>query len=58
MALVIMGGLVVSTLLTTVLLPTTATLIEDAFAALGRGLGRAWRGVSLRKRSSQQPAER
>ena len=33
MALVIMGGLVVSTFLTTVLLPTTATLAEDAFGA-------------------------
>lgn len=32
MALVIMGGLVVSTFLTTVLLPTTATLAEDAVA--------------------------
>jgi HAE1 family hydrophobic/amphiphilic exporter-1 len=30
MALVIMGGLIVSTFLTTVLLPTTATLSEDA----------------------------
>jgi HAE1 family hydrophobic/amphiphilic exporter-1 len=41
MALVIMGGLFVSAFLTTVLLPTTATLAEDAFAALGRIPGRA-----------------
>ena len=38
MALVIMGGLVVSTFLTTVLLPTTATLAEDGFALVGRGM--------------------
>ncbi len=36
MALVIMGGLFVSAFLTTVLLPTTATLAEDGFAAVGR----------------------
>jgi HAE1 family hydrophobic/amphiphilic exporter-1 len=40
MALVIMGGLVVSTPLTTLLLPTTASLAEDGFAALGRGIAR------------------
>ncbi|MCB1184681.1 efflux RND transporter permease subunit, partial [bacterium] len=40
MALVIMGGLVVSTFLTSVLLPTLAALSEDAFAFVGRGLGR------------------
>jgi HAE1 family hydrophobic/amphiphilic exporter-1 len=38
MALVIMGGLAVSTFLTTVLLPTTAALSEDIFAWLGKGL--------------------
>ncbi len=38
MALVIMGGLIVSTFLTTVLLPTTATLAEDALG----GVKRAW----------------
>ena len=42
MALVIMGGLAVSTFLTTVLLPTTATLAEDGFSLLGRPL-RWWR---------------
>jgi HAE1 family hydrophobic/amphiphilic exporter-1 len=36
MALVIMGGLFVSAFLTTVLLPTTATLSEDLFGAVGR----------------------
>jgi len=36
MALVIMGGLFVSAFLTTILLPTTAALSEDGFAAVGR----------------------
>ncbi|MHC4945354.1 MAG: efflux RND transporter permease subunit [Planctomycetota bacterium] len=36
MALVIMGGLLVSTFLTSVLLPPTAALCEDLFATLGR----------------------
>ncbi|MFQ5511366.1 MAG: efflux RND transporter permease subunit [Candidatus Krumholzibacteriia bacterium] len=36
MALVIMGGLVVSTFLTAVLLPTSASLIEDLFDRIGR----------------------
>jgi HAE1 family hydrophobic/amphiphilic exporter-1 len=36
MALVIMGGLFVSAFLTTVLLPTTASLAEDGFGFLGR----------------------
>jgi len=40
MALVIMGGLFVSTFLTTVLLPTTATLSEDMFGGIGRFAGR------------------
>jgi HAE1 family hydrophobic/amphiphilic exporter-1 len=38
MALVIMGGLVVSTFLTSILLPTLAALSEDGFAALKRRL--------------------
>ncbi len=38
MALVIMGGLLVSTFLTSLLLPTMASLSEDGFALLGRGL--------------------
>ena len=45
MALVIMGGLFVSTFLTTVLLPTTATLAEDIFSGLGRGLSKVGRGL-------------
>jgi len=36
MALVIMGGLFVSTFLTSVLLPTTAALSEDMFGSVGR----------------------
>lgn len=43
MALVIMGGLLLSTFLTSVLLPTTATLSEDLFgklAAWGAAIGR------------------
>ena len=36
MALVIMGGLFVSTFLTAVLLPTTASLVEDFFGRIGR----------------------
>ncbi len=43
MALVIMGGLIVSTFLTTVLLPTTATLAEDGFSFTGRMIGLAVR---------------
>ncbi|MCP4573915.1 MAG: efflux RND transporter permease subunit [bacterium] len=40
MALVIMGGLFVSTFLTSVLLPSTASLSEDMFGWMGRMLGR------------------
>jgi len=39
MALVIMGGLLVSTFLTLVLLPTTITLIEDGHRFVGAALG-------------------
>jgi HAE1 family hydrophobic/amphiphilic exporter-1 len=45
MAIVIMGGLVVSTFLTTLLLPTTAALSEDGFAAMGRGFKWLWRAL-------------
>jgi HAE1 family hydrophobic/amphiphilic exporter-1 len=38
MALVIMGGLAVSTFLTSVLLPTNTTLVEDFFGLIGRAL--------------------
>jgi len=43
MALVIIGGLFVSTFLTSVLLPTTASLSEDVFATMGRAAGGVWR---------------
>jgi HAE1 family hydrophobic/amphiphilic exporter-1 len=39
MALVIMGGLFVSTFLTSILLPTNTTLVEDSLHKLGRVLG-------------------
>jgi len=45
MALVIMGGLVVSTMLTLVLLPTTITLAEDTQAFLARGSLRVLRWI-------------
>jgi HAE1 family hydrophobic/amphiphilic exporter-1 len=53
MALVIMGGLVVSTFLTSVLLPTTASLAEDGFALVGRGIARTWRVVTFRGRKAR-----
>ena len=43
MALVIMGGLAVSAFMTSVLLPTTASLSEDIFGFFG-GLPARWRG--------------
>jgi len=43
MALVIMGGLFVSTFLTAVLLPTTASLLEDIFDGIGRLLVKVFR---------------
>ncbi len=43
MAFVLIGGLLLSTVLTTVLLPTTATLAEDLGTAIGRGLRRLMR---------------
>jgi Cu/Ag efflux pump CusA len=45
MALVIMGGLVVSTFLTTLLLPTVASMSEDAFAVVGRSFKWIWSKV-------------
>jgi len=47
MALVIMGGLFVSTFLTSVLLPTTTTLFEDAGMLVKRGATRTWRGLTF-----------
>jgi HAE1 family hydrophobic/amphiphilic exporter-1 len=55
MALVIMGGLFVSTFLTSVLLPTSATLIEDSFGWLRDVLLRALR--LLRPRTRPRAAE-
>jgi len=46
MALVIMGGLFVSTFLTSVLLPTTATLAEDLLGGAGRLIGRFYRRLA------------
>jgi hydrophobic/amphiphilic exporter-1 (mainly G- bacteria), HAE1 family len=43
MALVIMGGLAVSTFLTSVLLPSMTSQVEDGFDAVGRGVGRVFR---------------
>ncbi len=54
MALVIMGGLVVSTFLTSVLLPTTASLAEDGFALMGRGIARTWRFITFQGRKARQ----
>jgi HAE1 family hydrophobic/amphiphilic exporter-1 len=54
MAFVIMGGLVVSTFLTTLLLPTTAALSEDGFAAIGRWIGKAWRFIQPWKARSSE----
>jgi Cu/Ag efflux pump CusA len=48
MALVIMGGLFVSTFLTSVLLPTNTTLVEDTFSLIRRlavGTGRRVSGL-------------
>jgi HAE1 family hydrophobic/amphiphilic exporter-1 len=53
MALVIMGGLAVSTFLTSILLPTTATLAEDGAALLGHGLKS---GLLLLRRPFRRPA--
>ena len=45
MAIVIMGGLLVSTFLTSLLLPPTAALSEDIFAAVGRFATRLWHAL-------------
>ncbi len=49
MALVIMGGLLVSTFLTTVLLPTTASLSEDLFGLAARLPRAVWRRLPRRR---------
>ena len=55
MALVIMGGLFVSTFLTAVLLPTTTSLIEDIFSSLGR-FARRFLRLSPSKPTEEQEA--
>ncbi|MBZ0269706.1 efflux RND transporter permease subunit [bacterium] len=50
MALVIMGGLVISTVLTTILLPTTVCLSEDILASTARVARRAFGAVAGRIR--------
>jgi hypothetical protein len=51
MALVIMGGLFLSTFLTLILLPTATTLTEDTTSWAARMLGKL--GVLLRIRKKQ-----
>jgi multidrug efflux pump subunit AcrB len=53
MALVIMGGLLVSTFLTTILLPTNTTLVEDTFGLARRGLGGLGRVLRIRPRVTE-----
>ena len=55
MALVLMGGLMVSTFLTTVLLPTTASLSEDIFGWFGQGL--RWTGRKITRRPARLSEE-
>jgi HAE1 family hydrophobic/amphiphilic exporter-1 len=52
LAFVIMGGLAVSTFLTSVLLPTTTSLVEDTFSLLLRGLRALGRLLRLAPRSA------
>jgi hydrophobic/amphiphilic exporter-1 (mainly G- bacteria), HAE1 family len=52
MALVIMGGLTLSTFLTLVLLPTATTLVEDSTSWTARMLAKL--GVLLRIRKKQE----
>ena len=55
MALVIMGGLLLSTILTSVLLPVIVTVVEDTGALIGRAFG--WVGSKFsRRREVTQPA--
>ena len=53
MGLVIMGGLLVSTVLTAVLLPTVTTLIEDLGSAIGRLVLWLGRRLRLRRRAPE-----
>jgi HAE1 family hydrophobic/amphiphilic exporter-1 len=52
MALVIMGGLTLSTFLTLILLPTATTLVEDSTSWVARMLGKL--GVLLRLKKKQE----
>jgi HAE1 family hydrophobic/amphiphilic exporter-1 len=57
MAIVIMGGLFVSTFLTSILLPTNTTLVEDSFVIARRvvlAIGRRIRGLLPRRRRLAQ----
>jgi HAE1 family hydrophobic/amphiphilic exporter-1 len=54
MAIVIMGGLVVSTFLTSLLLPTTAALSEDLFGWAGRFATRMWNRLRPWRRQTSQ----
>ncbi len=56
MALVIMGGLFVSTFLTSTLLPTTASLSEDFFSWLGGRAVALRRGLTPARRRLERPA--
>ncbi|MFQ5600089.1 MAG: efflux RND transporter permease subunit, partial [Candidatus Krumholzibacteriia bacterium] len=56
MALVIMGGLAVSTLLTLVLLPTTVTIAEDTNATVARVAARFAHRLARRSRGAAAPA--
>jgi HAE1 family hydrophobic/amphiphilic exporter-1 len=51
MALVIMGGLAVSTVLTAILLPTTAAMSEDFFGGVGRLIRAVFRRLRPMKRA-------
>jgi HAE1 family hydrophobic/amphiphilic exporter-1 len=55
MAIVIMGGLVVSTFLTSLLLPTFASLAEDTLGAAGRAAAAAWQRATRRHRTAPTP---
>ena len=53
MALVIMGGLLLSTILTSVMLPVIVTVVEDTGALIGRAFG--WIGTRMGRRPVEQP---
>jgi len=55
MGLVIMGGLMVSTFLTLVLLPTSTTLIEDSVGFVRRSILWLWRNARIRRAERVTP---